>query len=279
MTTESTSAWSVVELARHPERPYALDYIRRLVPGFVELKGDRLTGDDAALVAGVGRWHERSTMWFGQQKGRNLHDRVLRHYGMMFPEGYRKASRLSRQAAKFHFPIISLIDTPGAYPGAASEERGIASAIGQVIMDWFEVRVPIVAVVIGEGGSGGALGMAIADRVLMFQNSIYSVAAPEAAASIIWRDGSHKTKAAEQLCLTAPHLLEMNVVEEVIPEPSGGAHTDVEAAAAALDEALWRHLQKLLEIDSEDLLRQRYERYRYLDSVFRRYLQSTETLL
>jgi acetyl-CoA carboxylase carboxyl transferase subunit alpha len=186
---------------------------------------------------------------------------------MMHPEGYRKALRLAHHAAKFGFPIISLIDTPGAYPGAAAEERGIAAAIAKAIMEWFRVGVPIVAAVIGEGGSGGALGMGVADRVIMLENSIYSVASPEAAASIVWRDNSRKVEAAEQLQLTSRDLLAMGVVEEVVPEPEGGAHLDHDAAAQALDRALHRHMQPLLAQPAAELLQHRYERFRYIDSL------------
>jgi acetyl-CoA carboxylase carboxyl transferase subunit alpha len=261
------SVWQVVELARHPKRPYALDYIRRLAPDFVELHGDRLTGDDPALVGGVGTWRGRTVCFLGNQKGRNLPERVGRNWGMLHPEGFRKAIRLGRQAAKFGFPIISLIDTPGAFPGAAAEEGGVASAIGAAIMEWFEIPVPVVAAVIGEGGSGGALGTAVADRVLMLENAIYSVASPEAAASIVWRDNARKVEAAEQLQITSSDLLAMGVVEEVVPEPLGGAHTDHDSTAEALDRSLWRHLRPLLGEPVDRLLQHRYERFRYIDSL------------
>ena len=261
------TVWQVVELARHAGRPYSLDYIRRLAPDFVELHGDRLSGDDPALVAGVATWHSRTTVFLGHQKGRSLKERVARNWGMMHPEGYRKAIRLARHAAKFGFPIISLIDTPGAYPGAGAEERGIAAAIAEAIMEWFRIPVPIIAAVIGEGGSGGALGMGVADRVIMLENSIYSVASPEAAASIVWRDNARKVEAAEQLQLTSRDLLAMGVVEEVVAEPAGSAGADYDAAARALDEALYRHLQPLLSQSTEQLLQHRYERFRYIDSL------------
>ncbi len=264
---DTLSVWQVVELARHPDRPYALDYIRRMAPDFVELHGDRVSHDDPALVAGPGTWRDMTVMFFGEQKGRNLAERVSRNWAMMHPEGYRKAMRLARQAAKFGFPIVSLVDTPGAFPGASAEERGIALAIGQAIMGWFEIPVPVVAVVIGEGGSGGALGMAVADRVLMLENSIYSVASPEAAASIVWRDNGRKVEAAAQLQITSRDLQAMGVVEEVIPEPEGGAHLDHEAAAHALEDALWRHLEQLLRVPAAELLQHRYERFRYIDSL------------
>ena len=264
---DTLSVWQLVEMARHQDRPYFGDYMARLVPDFVELHGDRLSGDDPALVAGVGTWHGRTTMFMGNQKGRNLSDRLRRNWGMMHPEGYRKALRLAHHAAKFGFPIISLIDTPGAYPGAGAEERGIAAAIAQAIMEWCRIPVPIVAAVIGEGGSGGALGMGVADRVIMLENSIYSVASPEAAASIVWRDNSRKVEAAEQLQLTSREILAMGVVEEVVPEPEGSASADYDAAATSLDAALYRHLQPLLEQQSSQLLQHRYDRFRYIDSL------------
>ena len=264
---DTLSIWQVVELARHPARPYSLDYITRLAPDFVEMHGDRVSHDDPAVVAGVGTWRGMTVVFLGQQKGRTLADRVARNWGMMHPEGFRKALRLGRQATKFGFPVISLVDTPGAYPGESAEERGVASAIGAAIMEWFEIPVPVVAVVIGEGSSGGALGIAVADRVLMLENSLYTVASPEAAASIVWRDNSRKVEAAEQLQITSRDLLAMGVVEEVIEEPEGGAHLDVEATARALDEAVWRHLEPLLRMPAEELLEHRYERFRYIDSL------------
>src|SRR2546430_6683837 len=261
------SVWEIVELARHQDRPYSLDYIRRLAPDFIELHGDRLSADDPALIGGVGTRHGRTTIFLGHQKGRSLKERVARNWGMMQPEGYRKALRLAHHAAKFRFPIVSLIDTPGAYPGAGAEERGIAAAIAHAIMDWFRIPVPIVAAVIGEGGSGGALGMAIADRVIMLENSIYSVASPEAAASIVWRDNSRKVEAAEQLQLTSREIVAMGVVEEVVPEPKGSASADYDAAAKSLDEALFRHMQPLLDEPAPRLLQHRYDRFRYIDSL------------
>ena len=264
---DTLSIWQVVELARHQDRPYSLDYITRLAPDFVELHGDRVSHDDPAVVAGVGTWRGMTVVFLGQQKGRTLAARVARNWGMMHPEGFRKALRLGRQAAKFGFPIISLVDTPGAYPGESAEERGVASAIGAAIMEWFEIPVPVVAAVIGEGCSGGALGIAVADRVLMLENSLYTVASPEAAASIVWRDNARKVEAAEQLQITSRDLLAMGVVEEVIPEPEGGAHVDCDATARALDAALWQHLEPLLTMPRDELLQHRYERFRYIDSL------------
>jgi acetyl-CoA carboxylase carboxyl transferase subunit alpha len=264
---DTLSIWQVVELARHPGRPYSLDYITRLAPDFIELHGDRVSHDDPAMVAGVGTWRGRTTVFLGQQKGRNLAERVARNWGMMHPEGFRKAMRLAHQAVKFGFPIVSLVDTPGAYPGESAEERGVASAIGAAIMDWFEIPVPVVAVVIGEGSSGGALGIAVADRVLMLENSLYTVASPEAAASIVWRDNARKVEAAEQLQITSRDLLAMGVVEEIIQEPEGGAHNDFDTTARRLDAALWRHLEPLLSMPADELLQHRYERFRYIDSL------------
>jgi len=266
-TRSLLSVWEVVELARHANRPYSLDFLQRWAPDFVELHGDRLTGDDPALVAGVGTWHGRTVMFMGHQKGRSLADRVSRNWGMMHPEGYRKALRLARQAAKFGFPIVTLIDTPGAYPGASAEERGIASAIGTAIQEWFQIPVPVVCAVIGEGGSGGALGLAVADRVLMLENAIYSVASPESAASIVWRDNSLKVEAAEQLQITSRDLIAMGVVEEIVPEPGGAAHSNHDATAQVLGEAIWRNLEPLLKQRPGDLLQHRYERFRYIDSL------------
>jgi acetyl-CoA carboxylase carboxyl transferase subunit alpha len=264
---DTLSIWQVVELARHQDRPYSTDYITRLAPDFVELHGDRVSHDDPAVVAGLGTWRGMTVVFLGQQKGRNLSERVARNWGMMHPEGFRKAIRLARQAAKFGFPIISLVDTPGAYPGESAEERGVASAIGAAILEWFEIPVPVIAVVIGEGSSGGALGIAVADRVLMLENALYTVASPEAAASIVWRDNARKVEAAEQLQITSRDLLAMGVVEEVIPEPEGGAHLDFDATAGALEAALWRHLQPLLTVPPDELLQHRYERFRYIDSL------------
>jgi acetyl-CoA carboxylase carboxyl transferase subunit alpha len=255
-------AWEIVQIARHEARPYALDFITRLSPGFVELCGDRLSGDDRALVAGVGRWLGRTAFFLGQQKGRTFAERVQRNFGMMHPEGYRKALRIARQAAKFGRPLISLVDTPGAYPGVEAEERGIATAIATTILEFFRLRTPIVAVVIGEGGSGGALGLAIADRVLMLENAVMSVASPEACASILWRDASFKVEAAEQLGMTAPDLYEMGLVDDVVPEPPGGAHTDYDAAAEALDRCLRSHMNALTRLGTDELLERRYRRFR-----------------
>ncbi|TMC08704.1 MAG: acetyl-CoA carboxylase carboxyltransferase subunit alpha [Chloroflexi bacterium] len=258
-------AWETVRLARHPDRPYALDYVRALGEELYELHGDRLTADDPALVGALARWRGRRVMFLGQQKGRSLRERAARNFGMLHPEGYRKAVRLARLAARFRVPVVCLVDTPGAYPGAEAEERGIGSAIGMAIVEWFRLRTPVVAAVIGEGGSGGALGLAVADRVLMLEHAIYSVAGPEACASILWRDPARREEAAEQLGLTAPYLLAAGLVDEVVPEPPGGAHMDPARAARLLDGALGRHLDELLETDPDQLVRRRYDRFRAVD--------------
>lgn len=257
-----SATWRTVQAARHPHRPYALDYVSRLAPDFIDLHGDRLCGDDHALVGGIGTWRRATTLFLGQQKGRTLAERVERNFGMMHPEGYRRAMRLARQAAKFRFPIICLVDTPGAYPGVGAEQRGIAGAIATAIMEWFSIETPVIAAVIGEGGSGGALALAVADRVLMLENSIYSVAMPEACAAIVWRDVERRTDAARELRLRPSDARRLGVVDEIVPEPPGGADKDPDLAASLLDEALWRHLAELRSLPESTLLLRRYERYR-----------------
>jgi len=246
---EDSPAWRRVLLARRPGRPGALDYVDRLLDRFHELHGDRLTGDDPALVGGIGAWHQRPVVVLGQQKGRTMEE------------------RLARLGAKFGMPVLTLVDTPGASPDAVSEEHGIASAIGRAIMEWFQVPVPVVASIIGEGGSGGALGLAVGDRVLMLEHAIYSVASPEACASIVWRDTAHRQTAADQLGLGAEDLLRAGIVDEVVAEPAGGAHADPDEAARLLDRALTRHVRSLLSETPEALVRRRRERYRALNGA------------
>ena len=267
MTEEDSPAWRRVLLARRPGRPGALDYVDRLLDRFHELHGDRLTGDDPALVGGIGAWHQRPVVVLGQQKGRTMEERRARNLGMMHPEGFRRAMRLARLGAKFGMPVLTLVDTPGASPDAVSEEHGIASAIGRAIMEWFQVPVPVVASIIGEGGSGGALGLAVGDRVLMLEHAIYSVASPEACASIVWRDTAHRQTAADQLGLGAEDLLRAGIVDEVVAEPAGGAHADPDEAARLLDRALTRHVRSLLSETPEALVRRRRERYRALNGA------------
>jgi acetyl-CoA carboxylase carboxyl transferase subunit alpha len=261
MEAEGSAAWARVQLARHPERPQPLDYIERLTDRFVELRGDRMLGEDRALVAGVGAWNGMTAMFLGQQRGHSLSDRLARNFGMMGPEGYRKATRLARTAARFGFPVICLIDTPGASPDAASEEHGIASAIATAITEWFEIATPVVSVVIGQGGSGGALGLAVADRVLIMENAWYSVAPPEACAAILWRDAAYRVEAAELLDVPTDQLLAAGVVDDIVPEPAGGAHCDHDRAAALLDERLRRHVLELLQQRPDVLLQRRHERF------------------
>ncbi|MEO6458668.1 MAG: acetyl-CoA carboxylase carboxyltransferase subunit alpha [Chloroflexia bacterium] len=220
------SAWERVQTARHPDRPHTLDYIQKLCPDFVEMHGDRLFGDDPAIVGGLGEFAGQTVMVIGQQKGRTTKENIARSFGMPQPEGYRKAQRLMLHAARFGFPILTFIDTPGANPGVQSEERGIGQAIAASLMTMLSIEVPVIATVIGEGGSGGALAIGIGDRVLMLENSIYSVASPEAAAAILWRDASQASTAAETMRITAPDLFEFGVIDAIIPEPEGGAHND-----------------------------------------------------
>ncbi len=260
----SLTAWQRVQIARHPARPYALDHIGMIFEGFQELHGDRQFSDDRAMIGGPAFLDGRSVMLIAQQKGRDTKDKISRNFGMPHPEGYRKALRLMRMAEKFKLPVITLIDTPGAYPGIGSEERHVAEAIAVNLREMALLEVPSISVVLGEGGSGGALGIGITDRVLMFENSYYSVISPEGCAAILWKDGSAAPKAAEALKLGAAKLLELGVVDEVIAEPMGGAHHDPAAAAAALRKCLQRHLADLVRKSLPDLLEARYGRYRHL---------------
>jgi len=256
-----------VQMARHPRRPYALDYIERCFTEFVELHGDRHFGDDPAIVAGPALFDGRPVMVIGQQKGRDTKENLLRRFGMPNPEGYRKALRLMRTAERFRMPIVTLVDTPGAYPGLGAEERGQAEAIAVNLREMARLSVPILTVVIGEGGSGGALAIAVADVVVMFENSIYSVISPEGCASILWRDGKKNVVAAEALKLTAADLLRLQIVDEVLPEPLGGAHRNPEAAAAAFRASVARHLERLAGVVPEALVEQRLQRYRRMGVV------------
>ena len=250
-----------VQVARHPRRPCTLDYLHGVFTDFVELHGDRLFRDDPAMVGGLARLDGQSVVVIGQQRGRDTKDNLRRNFGMSHPEGYRKALRLMKLAERFALPVVTLVDTPGAYPGLGAEERGIAEAIARNIEEMAVLRTPIIAVVIGEGGSGGALAIAVGDRVLMFEHSTYSVITPEGCAAILWRDASHRARAAEALKLTAPDLLALGLVDEVIPEPPGGAHAAPDIAAAALLSALRRHLAELTKVRPEKLVRRRAEKY------------------
>src|SRR6476619_5259788 len=246
-----------VMVARHPRRPYALDYLSTIFTDFIEMHGDRLYMDDPAIVGGWARLSGISVMVIGHQKGRDTKENLKRNFGMPHPEGYRKALRLMKMGAKFGAPIITLIDTPGAYPGLGAEERGQSEALARNILEMSSLPTPTIAVVIGEGGSGGALALGVADRVLMLENSVYSVISPEGCAAILWKDASQRERAAEALKMTAEDLLRLKVIDEIVPEPVGGAHSDPEAAAAALGDALQRHLGQLRKIRPEKLVRRR----------------------
>jgi acetyl-CoA carboxylase carboxyl transferase subunit alpha len=261
--------WERVQRARHPQRPYTLDYIGLLFEEFVELHGDRLFGDDPALIGGPARFHGRPVMVLGHQKGRDTKENALRHFGSARPEGYRKALRLMKQAEKFGLPLICLVDTPGADPTLPSEERGQALAIATNIFEMARLRVPAVAAIIGEGGSGGALAIAVADRVLMLENAIYSVVTPEGCASILWKDSGLAADAAASMKITADDMWGFGIVDRIVPEPSEGAHTDHAGAAAALGEALRATLSELdrlygegNNLDTERLLQDRFAKYR-----------------
>jgi acetyl-CoA carboxylase carboxyl transferase subunit alpha len=254
--------WERTELARHPMRPYPLDYIERIFPDFSEIHGDRGFGDDAAMVCGMARFKGREVAVLGTQKGRDTKQRVYRNFGQPNPEGYRKALRFMKFAEKWKRPVIALIDIVGAYPGLGAEERGQAEAIAHNLREMARLQVPFIAAITGEGGSGGALAIAVADRVLMQENSVYSVISPEGCASIMWRDSSKKDIAAAALRITAKDNLEMGFCDEVIPEPPGGAHHDYDTAAAALAEALDRHLGELEKMSTQDMLDARYKKFR-----------------
>jgi len=255
-------AWEQVQLARHPQRPYMLDYAQLAFADFTELHGDRLFGDDHAVVGGLASLAGRTVMLIGHQKGRDTKENVQRRFGMARPEGYRKALRLMRHAERFAIPIVTLIDIPGADPSLAAEERGQALAIADNLLAMTRLRGPIVSVIIGEGGSGGALALGLADRVLMLEHAVYSVASPEAAASILWKDGGRGPEAAEAMHITARDLLGFGVVDGIIPEPPGGAHTDHKAAAEAVREALVEHLSELTWLEPGALVASRSARYR-----------------
>ena len=263
----AAATWSQVELARHPDRPYALDYVHAIFGSFFELHGDRLYGDDHAIIGGPAAFDSRTVMVIAQQKGRTTAERAMRNFGMANPEGYRKGMRLIKQAEKFQFPVIALVDTSGAFPGAGAEESGSAWVIDENLVAFAGARTPIITLVLGEGGSGGALGIGVGDRLLMMEHSIYSVAMPEACASILWRDIGRKMDAAEALKLTAPDLQKLGLVDEVVPEPPGGAQTDYGQAADAAAAALRRHLGELDAVGIDELLEARYRRYRSIGAV------------
>lgn len=259
--------WQVVQVARHPGRPYTLDYVESVFDGFEELHGDRCFGDDAAIVGGLARIGDRRVVLIGHQKGRSTQENVSRNFGMPRPEGYRKALRLMRLAERFQLPLVTLIDTPGAFPGLDAEERGQSQAIAEALEGMAALGVPVVSVVIGEGGSGGALAIGVANRVLMLEHAIYSVISPEGCASILFKDAAHAAKAADALRLTARDLLELGVVEAVIPEPLGGAHRNFEVTSGALRSAIETQLAELEAMDPDALRADRYDRFRALGSI------------
>jgi acetyl-CoA carboxylase carboxyl transferase subunit alpha len=256
------SAWDRIKIARHPKRPFTLDYLTSAFTDFSELHGDRLFAEDRAVVGGFARLGGHRVMVIGTQKGRDTKENILRNFGSAHPEGYRKALRLMRLAEKFRLPIIALIDTAGAYPGIGAEERHIAEAIAVNLREMMLFEVPIIAAVIGEGGSGGALGIGVADRVLILENAYYSVISPEGCAAILWKDRAAASKAAEALRITAKHLLELGLVDEIVPEPLGGAHTDPDKAAITLRQCLLKHMEHLLALPAGDRLKQRYAKFR-----------------
>jgi acetyl-CoA carboxylase carboxyl transferase subunit alpha len=255
-------SWKKVQLARHPQRPFALDYIERIFTDFQEIHGDRAFGDDPAIVTGFAFLGDQSVFIIGHQKGRDTKENIKRNFGMSNPEGYRKALRVMKMAEKFKKPIITFIDTPGAYPGLGGEERGQSEAIARNLLEMAKLRVPIVAVVTGEGGSGGALGIGVANKILILENSVYSVISPEGCAAILWNDRARMQEAAEAMKMTAPDLLELKIVDEIVPEPEGGAHLNHDLAAQNLKKALEKNLKALMTMSPTALEAQRYEKFR-----------------
>ena len=259
---QQLTPWQRVQMARHPKRPYTLDYVGMLMTDFIELHGDRLFADDKALISGLARFEGFQLLVVGHQKGRDTKENLYRNFGSAHPEGYRKAIRLMQMAGKFVLPILCLVDTPGAYPGVGAEERGQAQAIAYNLREMAQLPVPIVVTVIGEGGSGGALGIGIGDRILVMENAYYSVISPEGCAAILWKDRAKAPEAAACLKLTAQDLLDLKLIDEVVPEPLGGAHRDPQATAEFLKQALQRNFQELSELDPKRLLAQRHEKFR-----------------
>lgn len=259
---QNLTTWQRVQIARHPNRPYTLDYIRLITDSFMELHGDRLYADDLAIIGGFAKIDDQKVMIMGHQKGRDVKENIARNFGCAHPEGYRKAMRLMRMAAKFECPVICLIDTPGAFPGIGAEERGQAQAIAENLRDMAGLKTPIIAVIIGEGGSGGALGIGVADKVLILEHAYYSVISPEGCASILWRSSQKASLAAEALKLHGEHLQKFGIVDEIIAEPMGGAHRNFEETAANLKTSILKHLKKLSASETEKLLDNRYQKYR-----------------
>ncbi len=268
MALRTSNAWDKTELARHPQRPYTLDYVERIFTDWSEIHGDRGFADDPAIVCGMARFHGEEVMIVGHQKARDTKQKVYRNFGMPNPEGYRKAMRVMKIAEKFGRPIFTFVDTPGAYPGLGAEERGQAEAIARNLREMARLEVPIITTITGEGGSGGALAIAVADRVLMMENSIYSVISPEGCASIMWRDPTKKALAAEAMRITAEDLQELGCIDGIVPEPKGGAHVDHEAAAALLDATLQEQLAELKRSPVKELVATRYAKFRKMAQFF-----------
>lgn len=266
-TYANLTAWQRVQLARHPQRPYTLDYINMLMTDFVELHGDRAFSDDKAMVCGLAKLEGKKIAVIGHQKGRDTKENLKRNFGCAHPEGYRKALRVMQLAEKFSLPVVIFIDTPGAYPGIGAEERGQSQAIALNLREMISLATPIIAIIIGEGGSGGALGIGVADKVCVLENAYYSVISPEGCAAILWKDGAKAPEAAEVLKLTAPDLLKMGIIDEVILEPLGGAHRDPLKTAGDIKEALNRQLKELSKLDKEELLKLRYKKFRAMGKV------------
>ena len=259
---DNLTAWQRIQIARHPKRPYTLDYIEMIMTDFVELHGDRLFGDDKALIGGLAKLDGQPLVVIGHQKGKDTKGNLVRNFGCAHPEGYRKAMRLFKMAEKFHFPILSLIDTPGAYPGIGAEERGQAEAIAENLSAMSQLRTQILVVVIGEGGSGGALGIGVGDRICILENAYYSIISPEGCAAILWKERRKAPDAAQALKLTAKDLLNLEIVDEVIPEPLGGAHRNPRETADNLKEAVLRHLKELTKLSLDELSKLRYQKFR-----------------
>ncbi|MBI9021008.1 MAG: acetyl-CoA carboxylase carboxyltransferase subunit alpha, partial [Verrucomicrobia bacterium] len=256
------TSWQKVQVARHPERPYTMDYIKNMTTDFVEIHGDRIHKDDRALIGGFAKINGQKVMIIGSQKGRDTKSNLECNFGCAYPEGYRKALRLMRLAEKFNVPVVTLIDTPGAFPGLESEERHVAEAIAVNLREMFNIRVPIVVTIIGEGGSGGALGIGIGDRILILEHAYYSVISPEGCAAILFKDRAYADQSADALKITAQHLIENKLADEIVPEPEGGAHTDHLAMAELLREALLRNIEELKNLPTDELTNARYDKFR-----------------
>jgi len=254
--------WQRIQLARHPDRPYCLDFVKRMTTDFVELHGDRAYGDDAAIVGGLACMQGQNVVIVGHQKGRDTKENIKRNFGMANPEGFRKARRLMELAERFHLPVVTFIDSSGAYPGIGAEERGQALIIAENLQRMSELKIPIIVVVTGEGGSGGALAIGVGDRVLMLENAYYAVCTPEACAAIIWKDRSKAPEAVESMKILAPNLLQLGIIDEIVPEPRGGGHRDYDAIAQTLQAAIMRNLEELMAIPREELPELRYKKFR-----------------